>query len=181
MKHARRFPQVSFPKFGDMHRNLCFYAHSKLRKTIIKNLIQFFPILAHFKHDTLTPYSTLHVVSLISSNAERNKASSQPRAFFHNHMGLSNNSISRKLLIWFMEQNMLLFAHIIDIRDEPARPSLDVLWRVISQSVLNIQTLKFYATWLPVLNMVSQCLKCFEVKAFFVMPNIFQFRIHFCV
>ena len=45
------------------------------------------------------------------------------RASFHSDMGLSNNAISRKLLIfsvWSIEQKMFIFEHMIDICDEPA-------------------------------------------------------------
>ena len=61
---------------------------------------------------------------LYGSDAERSKASSTREQFFHSHMGLSNNPISGKLLVfstWSMEQKMFIFQHKIDIRDEPAR------------------------------------------------------------
>ena len=51
---------------------------------------------------------------------------SQKRASLNSHMELSNNAISQEPLIlfsiWFMEQEMCLFYHIIDIRDESSRP-----------------------------------------------------------
>ena len=39
--------------------------------------------------------------NIISSNLERCRASSQSRASFHSHIGLSNNAISWKLLDYF--------------------------------------------------------------------------------
>ena len=55
------------------------------------------------------------------SEAERTRK----RASLHSHMGLLNNAISRKLLIfplWSMEQIFVLFDDIIDIRDVLAQP-----------------------------------------------------------
>ena len=49
----------------------------------------------------------------------------QSRAFFHSLMGNQNNAISRKLLIFpvmLMEQKMLLFDRVSDIRDKLAWP-----------------------------------------------------------
>ena len=41
-----------------------------------------------------------------------------------------------------------IFDFIIDIRDYPAQPGRNALWRGISQSVQKIQIWNFYAMWL---------------------------------
>ena len=59
---------------------------------------------------------------LLATLSEKKRA--RKKASFHNHMGVSNNAISRKpliFLIWSIEQKIFIFEDLVDIRDEPAR------------------------------------------------------------
>ena len=106
---------------GSAGRASCLY-DDKLSNCRNKNLLLL--ICLELKKGFISVFENILFarICLVASDAER----ACKRASFHSHMGLLNNVISCKLLIfsiWSIEQKILLFEHIIDIRDDPARPA----------------------------------------------------------
>ena len=102
--------------------------------------------------------SLLFPLDLIASDAER----SRMRASLHSHMGLSNNVTHKKLLIFSIWSMELFFSFLPYNRypwwTSPARLGRNV-WRIISQSVQNIQIFNFNLMWLLVLKYSHQIWK----------------------
>ena len=82
------------------------------------------------------------------NHCERRGASSQSKASFHSHRGLTNNAGSRELLSFVMgywQKMFLLDLKLKTIMKQQGhiQPGRIALWRGISQSVQEIQTLNF--------------------------------------
>ena len=82
-------------------------------------------------------------------------------SFFPQSYGNESKAISLKQFtfsILLVEREMFIFDHIFDIRDEPARPSPDALWLIISQLVQKIGIQNSDTNWLSVLKISSEIL-----------------------
>ena len=97
-----------------------------VRKCCFKKLLFFF--FVYFSH-SVGKFLLKRSMILPSNIFFRaiHTASSQWGAHFHSRMVLTNNALSRKILIffiWFTEKKWFIYSQVIDIRDEPAQPIL---------------------------------------------------------
>ena len=91
----------------------------------------------------------------------------------------------QKLLLfseWTVEQKVFLFDNLKDIRDEIARPSHDVPWRVISQTVGKIQVRNFKRTHRLALKLSDQILSKITQSGYefimFLVKIVFRFFLY---
>ena len=106
-------------------------------------------------------YKAEQLMYIVANCCERQWASSQESLFPQSYGTFKQRDISATIdffSICSIEQKMFSFEDIIDIRDEPARPGRNALWRVISQLFRKIQIRNFNTMCVSVLKLSYEIL-----------------------